>query len=236
MPTGQSSAARLQPVRGAGWWFSGWASARIMAGVADRHTDRETFLRRLEESVAVIEGEQVHGSSVAVVERRRGNGGPVAGCDALITHLPGVTLLVRTADCLPMFFADPRRGVVGLAHAGWRGLSAALPMRVVAALRRAYQSPADELYVAIGPAIRDCCYDVGQEFAARFGRQVRRRAARRVCDLIGVARRQLQQCGVQPSRLCDARRCTACEAQHWFSVRRDGEATGRLVSAIMLRP
>jgi hypothetical protein len=236
MPTGESRTARFAPVPEAGWWFRHWASERVMAGVTDRRTDRSALLRRAHESVAVVEAEQVHGGSVAVIERFGAGDAMIAGCDALVTSLPGVTLLVRTADCLPLFFADPRQGVVGLAHVGWRGLIAALPARVVDALRRAYQTPADALYVAIGPSIRACCYDVGPEFAARFGPFVRRRGARHVCDLVGAARHQLQQCGVRTSRVSDTRRCTACEAPHWFSVRREGDATGRLASIIMVRP
>ena len=159
----------------------------------------------------------------------------IPGCDALLTETGGLTLLIRTADCLPILFAHPVRGIVGIAHAGWRGLAARLPARVVAAFRHLYQCRAEDLQVAIGPAIHACCYEVGPEFSGRFGRFVHERNGRRTCDLIGVAMDQLRSSGVRAEHLVESARCTACESDHWFSVRREGDATGRLTSFIMLR-
>lgn len=206
-----------------------------MAGIADRHIDPADLIRALELPVTMVEVEQVHGSSVAIVEHCASPTTVVAGADALLTRVPGVALLVRTADCLPVFFADPTRGVVGIAHAGWRGLAASLLARVVSAFRHTYHSQASELRVALGPAIRVCCYEVGAEFRERFGPCVRERGGRWMCDLVGVARAQLEQCGIRSDRILDSRRCTSCEPQHWYSLRRDGPATGRLTSLILLR-
>jgi len=178
----------------------------------------------------------VSAGSVAMVGRYADTMGTVTGCDALLTPTPGLVLLTRTADCLPIFFADPSRGVIGIAHAGWRGLAAALPARVVAAFRHAYHSTVGALHVAVGPAIRACCYEVGPEFVEWFEPFVQDRGGRRTCDLVGAARAQLAQCGIRPDRILDSQRCTACEAQHWYSLRRDGPTTGRLTSFIMLRP
>ncbi len=226
---------QLERIPGEGWWFNHLASERVVAGITDRETDRSRFLGRVKVAATVIEATQVHGGSVAVIERADVPS-PIPGCDALLTSVPGIALLIRTADCLPIFFADPGRGVIGIAHAGWRGLSAALPARVVAAFRRAFHSQAEELQVVIGPAVHSCCYDVGPEFAARFGPFVEHRQGRLVCDLIGVAKDQLRRSGIVPSRLTAVRHCTGCEVERWFSVRREGEATGRLTSLIMLRP
>lgn len=160
---------------------------------------------------------------------------PVGGADALLTDVAGVALMIRTADCLPILFADSARGAVGIAHAGWRGLAAALPARVVAAFRHAYHSRAEDVRIAIGPAIRACCYEVGQEFVARFGAFVRERGGRRTCDLVGIAVDQLRRCGIRPDRITDPGQCTACHLERWYSLRREGPATGRLTSLILLR-
>ena len=231
-----NEAAPLRQAPGDGWWFCRWAGGRVAAGMTDRHTDVHALLDGLDGAVTTVSAEQVHGASVAVIERPGLGTQPVPGCDALLTHVPGVALLVRTADCLPIVFVDPQRAVVGIAHAGWRGLAASLPARVVSAFRHAYHSEPRELQVAIGPAIRACCYAVGPEFAARFGPFVREQGGRRTCDLVGMARAQLLQCGVRPERVLDSRRCTACETQHWFSLRRDGPSTGRLTSLVVMRP
>jgi YfiH family protein len=214
------------------WWFRSWVSPRIIAGVADRHADTIELARRLRAS-STVEAEQVHGAGIAVIGRTQ-MPEPIAGCDALATEVAGMALLVRTADCLPVMITDPRRGIIGVAHVGWRGLAASLPARLVAALRHSAQSRPDELYVAIGPAIHACCYEVGPEFAGRFGRFVRESQGRLICDLIGVAIEQLVRSGVRPERVTDSGRCTACDPERWFSVRREGGATGRLVSFIMM--
>ena len=220
---------------GGGWWFTSRVLPRVAAGITDRQTDRSILVPR-RRPPRLVEAEQVHGASVAVVERSSDVLGPIAGCDALVTSQPGIALLIRTADCLPIFVADPARGVIALAHAGWRGLSAHLPMRVVAALQQAYHCRAEDLRVAIGPAIHSCCYEVGPEFGTRFGPFVTERGGRRTCDLAGVAVDQLRRCGVRTDRMVDSGICTACDADHWFSLRREGQATGRLTSIIMLRP
>lgn len=186
--------------------------------------------------VTTVGADQVHGGSVAIVERCEGVGPTVPGCDALLTRVPGLALTVRSADCLPIFFADPSRGVIGIAHVGWRGLAVSLPARVVSALHDAYHSQASELQVALGPAIRACCYEVGEEFTARFGSFVSDRGGRRTCDLIGATRAQLLSCGVRPDRIVDSGRCTACDTQQWFSLRREGPTTGRLTALIVMRP
>ena len=208
----------------------------MAAGIADRSADPSRFMDRLRAPAGAVEGEQVHGASIAVVGRGAQGIQAVAGCDALLTNAVGLALRVRTADCLPIFFAAPLQGAVGLAHAGWRGVALALPARVVAAFRRTYHSRPETLQVAIGPAIRVCCYEVGPEFDGRFGRFVQECGGRRMCDLIGAAIEQLRASGVRPDRIVDTRQCTACEAQRWFSLRRQGPATGRLTSFIVVRP
>ena len=231
-----TSGRRLEQDAAGGWWFERWASSRrVVAGITDRRLSASELLAAVVPTTTV-EAEQVHDGAIAMIERRRDAAQWIPGCDALLTSLSGVALLIRTADCLPIFFSDPSRGVVGLAHVGWRGLAAQLPMRMVAAFRHLYRSGPAELRIAIGPSIRACCYEVDSEFAARFGSHVRQHGGRRTCDLIGVAIDQLRRSGVRADRILDAERCTACEPQHWFSLRREGAATGRLTSVIMLRP
>lgn len=236
MPTVASSQpARFEVRPAGGWQLTGWASPRILAGITDRDVDRSAWLAQ-QHPGCVIEAEQVHGAGVAVVDSRRPLSAPLAGCDALLTHRAGVALAVRTADCLPIFVADAKRGVVGIAHAGWRGLAARLPMRMVGVLHHVFHCHAEGLDVAIGPGIRSCCYEVGPEFATRFGAFVAPHAGRRTCDLVGVAVDQLQRCGVRADRIFDSGVCTSCDAERWFSLRREGPATGRMTSLIMWRP
>lgn len=226
------SAAVLEEGRDGGWWLRGWRAHRIMAGITSRHVEVARLIASAHTAVRVVEAEQVHGSSIALVDREQDVTQHLPGCDALLTRLPRVALLARTADCLPIFFADWRRGVIGMAHVGWRGLIGRLPLRMIAAFRHLTHSPAEDLHVAIGPGIRSCCYEVGPEMIDRFGAFVQRREGRLMCDLIGAATAQLQQGGVRAGHILDTGRCTACEPQHWFSLRREGPTTGRMTSFI----
>lgn len=236
MPVEASDAPRLVIAGGGGWRLQGWASSRVVAGITDRTGEPMAVLQELCKPAVTVRAEQVHGASIACIERRLEPEQVLAGCDALVTALPGVALFIRTADCLPLFFADPARGVIGLAHAGWRGLAADLPARMVAAFQHAYHSRPEDLRVAIGPAIRPCCYEVGAEFEERFSGFVRDEGGRRSCDLIGAATEQLRRAGVRPGQVLDTRHCTACERERWFSLRHEGQETGRMTSFIMVRP
>src|SRR5262249_40487911 len=89
--------------------------------------------------------------------------------DALLTNQPGILLSVRTADCVPILFVDPARHVIAAVHAGWRGSLQRIAEKTVGEMRRALHSQPEELLAAIGPSIRACCYEVGQEVVEAFG-------------------------------------------------------------------
>ena len=217
------------------WRFDGWAPSWVTGGVAGRSADLAALRQHLPKTARLVQADQVHGSSIAVIQHVSADGPPIAGCDALLTSLPKTALVIRTADCVPLFFLDAARRAIGIAHAGWRGLAAGLPLKLLATLRHVYHSRPQDLRVAIGPAIRSCCYDVGPEFAQRFGSFVRECSGRRTCDLIGVAIEQLRRGGLHPLRIIDTQLCTACAGGPWFSIRREGQGTGRLLSFLMIR-
>lgn len=215
-----------------GVWRLGLPSSQaVRAGLIDRTGRLEALRGRAGCARGYVEAEQVHGASLAAVEGAL-PAGAVAGCDALVTQTPQLTLVVRSADCLPIFLWDPVRRVVGVAHAGWRGVAKQLPARLVAFVQRAYRSRPGELWLAIGPAIRACCYDVGPEFERPFGPFLRRQGGRVTCDLVACATQQLVRAGVPPGHILDTGCCTACETDRWFSLRKEGERGGRLHSFI----
>ena len=96
---------------------------------------------------------------------------PLAG-DGLITATPGLLLAVLTADCLPVIVVDPKHRAVGVFHAGWRGTVKRIVEKGVGEMRRHFGSRPAQLRAAIGPGIRNCCYQVGPEvfdtFVAQF--------------------------------------------------------------------
>lgn len=225
-----------------GWWtLDGWpgAAARVTtrahgipAGAVTAAALRHVIERRDGSPRAVIGLEQVHGGEVAVVTEATDR--VLAGYDGAVTHQPSVTLTIRSADCLPILAYDPVRRVSGVAHAGWRGVKAAIPSRLVATLQRTFQSRPGDLQVAIGPAIGPCCYQVGPEFEAWFPGFLTRGAGGSRLDLGAAAASQLADAGVPTTRIALPPCCTACTPPLCHSYRREGCSAGRLVSWLTL--
>jgi len=165
---------------------------------------------------------QVHGRRVVTVDAP----GHVPDCDALVTTRPGLVLAVTTADCMPLLYSAP--GVVAVAHSGWRGTAAGMPAAALAAACAAAGLAPAGIVVHLGPCIRACCYEVGEEVAAAFpGSAVRRDRSRPRLDLPRAARDQLEEAGLPRDSVIDCGACTACEPEWYFSHRRDGPASGR---------
>ena len=177
---------------------------------------------------------QVHGATVV---RAPWDGAPEA--DAAFADEPGHLLGVVTADCLPVLLVDPVRRAVAAAHAGWRGTAAGVVPRAVEALVAAGSRPED-LLAAAGPGIGPCCYEVGEELREAFGpggeaffRPGPR--GRPHLDVRAANAHQLQQAGLRPERVHHVADCTACRADLYYSYRRDGAGTGRMISFIGFR-
>ncbi len=166
--------------------------------------------------------------------------------DAMVTAAPGLAVAVGTADCTPVLFADAGAGVVGAAHAGWRGALGGVLEATLEAME-AIGAGRGRIAAAIGPVIRRRSYEVGPEFRQRFLEEdaalekfftPARRAGRFLFDLPGFVRMRLEAAGVRD--ISDLGRCTFSEEDLFFSYRRSvhrGEPDyGRQLSAIMLSP
>jgi polyphenol oxidase len=88
--------------------------------------------------------------------------------DGLITAEPGILLTIRIADCLPVLLVDPEKRVVAAVHAGWRGALARIVEKSVGDMRRAFNSDPARMIAALGPSMRVCCFEVGQEVVDAF--------------------------------------------------------------------
>ncbi len=193
---------------------------------------------------AVRTATQVHGDRVVFVRGGGGltdeAGGDLPGpveADALLASA-GAVVGVRTADCVPVLLFDPRTGLAAAVHAGWRGTFAQIVVRTVEAMARRGGTPS-EMLAAIGPAIGPCCYEVGDDLAGRFAGEpsfgpstVDRSRGRPHLDLWQANRQLLEKTGLSASRVDLLGACTACDAERFFSHRRDAGRTGRHLSAI----
>jgi YfiH family protein len=164
--------------------------------------------------------------------------------DLLATDRTDVAVSVRTADCVPLLYADERTGVVAAVHAGWRGTVAGAAARMVAILATRFGTNPADLVVALGPSIGPEAYEVGHEVVEAFGRAWPEDAARGtwwrsaaepgkyLLDLWTATRDQLAAAGVRPEHMHLAGLCTATHADVFESFRVNGAAAGRMAAAI----
>jgi YfiH family protein len=171
--------------------------------------------------------DQVHGDTVATVTA--GDAGRTFDAtDGLVTDVPGTPLAVLAADCVPVLLADRRRGIVGAAHAGRRGLVSGVVEVLVGTMLDA-GAQRDDLVGAVGPCIGPCCYEVGDDVAAEVANalpvtKATTRAGTTGLDLPAGVRHVLAVEGVRT--VTSVGGCTAHQPGVFFSHRRDG-VTGR---------
>ena len=183
---------------------------------------------------------QVHGNRIAT-GTEAAEGEPLAADGVVLSRgeAPGLAVAVRTADCVPILLADSEGGVVAAIHAGWRGTAEGIAARAVEMLE-ARGIAAEGLIAAIGPAIGPCCYEVGNEVAeavaraggVSLGALFHQDRASGTLDLPGANRLQLCGAGLREAAIHIAPWCTACRADLFYSYRRSGGPTGRLMACI----
>jgi len=217
----------------------------VLAAVSERGTappgveaPTAYLARRFAEELGVsdlplVRASQVHGSRIVRVEERPARGETVdAGpCDAIVTRLPGIGLVVQTADCVPVLLAAS--DAIGAVHAGWRGAAANVAGAAAKSFLASTGDPGS-IRAWLGPAIGPCCYEVGGEVAEQFaGEFVREGAGGKYrLDLPAVVRSQLEAAGILPGKIAVSAACTRCGGERFASYRRDGQRAGRMIALI----
>lgn len=174
---------------------------------------------------------QVHSARVAlVVEGTQPERVAEVEADALVSQVPGVVLGVYTADCVPILLSDDE-GRVAAVHAGWRGTVAGIANAAVEALV-SIGARREKLKAALGPSICAHCFEVGDEVADQFPPSaVLRGEGKPHVDLWEANRLMLAQAGL--TRIDSSPPCTMCEADRFFSFRRDGGQIGQHLSFVV---
>jgi YfiH family protein len=182
---------------------------------------------------------QVHGG--AVVDAASYNGG-APDADGMWTRSPADLLVVRVADCAPVWLVDPATKTIALAHAGWRGVAAGIIENAIGALVRAGGS-ASGFFASVGPHLGPCCFEVGPEVARAFARDPgavrppgelkveRHRSDGVALDLSAAIAHRLAVEGVDPGRIVISNACTRCRHDILHSYRRNGSG-GPLMAAV----
>ncbi len=164
---------------------------------------------------------QIHSATVTRASREQ-SWRECDSCDALWTSDRGVSLGIKVADCLPVSLIDVSQPLIANIHSGWRG---AVQQITAATLDAAPLAP-ESTHAFLGPSIRVCCFEVGEEVAARFPKQfIDRSHAKPHVDLVGFTANILRSRGI--TRISDSELCTRCDGSIFHSYRRDGTGRGR---------
>lgn len=214
-----------------------FASLNIGLQVGDNPEQVQENRQRIQAYLGLeclVAARQVHGDRVQVVTADGvSNTGEIDGCDALITDIPGVGLMIQQADCQAVMLHDPVKKAIANIHAGWRGSVVNIIGKAVARMTEYFGTDPADLRSAISPSLGPCCAEFihyRQELPCGLHKyQVRENHF----DFWAISGDQLLAAGLQKENISIARVCTRCN-EDFFSFRR-AKRTGRCASVIGLR-
>lgn len=223
--------------RGAGVFFSGSEfEGRLGDGVA---TDLRRWINgRFAVDAPLATCHQVHGTNLGEAAGDHG-WSELESCDAVWSAGPARTLAIKVADCVAILILDSDGAVAAGIHAGWRGATAGIVPRTLRDLSNASAFDPARATAWIGPAIRGCCFEVGEEVVAAIKSQRedgdrfvdRARGEKPHVDLAGLVTAQLVDAGLARESIIDSGACTRC-GEGFHSYRRGGRNAGRNLAVI----
>src|SRR3989337_1166939 len=162
--------------------------------------------------------------------------------DAIITNQRHIGIGVVTADCVPALIYDPVQSVIAAVHAGWKGTVKGILSKVICQMAYRFNCSVEDSKVGIGPSIGACCYAVGEIVTEplkstnpEWGRYLKPdEDGKAKLDLAALNIRQIEDAGVLTKNIFNLGLCTSCNGELFFSYRRDGVGTGRMLSGIMM--
>ena len=194
----------------------------------------------------VIMTNQVHGDVVRPVTTADIKSGLLDPepyeADGLVTDLPGVALVIFSADCLPVLLYDPVRRVAAAVHAGWRGTAAGIVERAVEKMAF-YGCRPEDILAAIGPGISQCCFETHEDVPNAMTAALGVRATPFLApiengkfkvDLKGINAMRLERAGLLPAHISVTADCTACLPEKYWSHRATGGVRGSQAAVIQL--
>ena len=163
--------------------------------------------------------------------------------DGLVTDQIGIALFTFYADCVPLFFLDSKRKVVGVAHGGWRGTVDKIAGNMISIMSDEYGCNPKDVLVGIGPSIGACCYEVNRDVFDRFDENFKDVSKiltsiddeKWTLDLWEANKSVLEESGVLEENITISKLCTSCNNDMFFSYRKEDGKTGRMGATIMLK-
>ncbi|MGI6069604.1 MAG: peptidoglycan editing factor PgeF [Blautia sp.] len=199
---------------------------------------------------SIVTSDQTHTSNVRVVtEKDRGSGitrpRDYTDVDGMITDVPELTLATFYADCVPLYFLDPRHKAIGLSHSGWRGTVAKIGKVTVEAMTREYGTDPADVLAAIGPSICQDCYEVSEDVIQKVQESFRQELWQELYYAKENGKYQLNlwkaneqiflEAGILPEHISLPNLCTCCNPKLLFSHRASQGKRGNLGAFLMLK-
>jgi len=193
---------------------------------------------------------QVHGDIIRILDNdfialsEKEQAKSLYGVDALITDIPEICIAITTADCVPLLLYSPEKEVIAAVHAGWRGTVQKITMKTVEKLVHEFGCDPKQICVGIGPSISQESFEVGEDVVDAFrliGADLAKILKRNIetgkahIDLWEENRLQLLSMGISSDRIEIAGLCTFVHSDDFFSARRLGIESGRMLSGIMIK-
>ncbi len=230
-----------------------YSSLNLGLKTGDKPNNVKENIKRFASAVGVnhenlVISDQVHGNVVKVVNNEDSRKGYLKqkdynGIDGLITNVPDIPLMAIFADCVPIFFVDIVKKVVGIGHAGWKGTKLKIGEKIVQTMADTYDSRIDEIIAVIGPSIGKCCYEVDSGVAEQFDKDFRNtstfifseeKKGKYRLDLWEANRIVLNEAGILNKNIIISNLCTGCNSDLFYSYRKENGNTGRMGAIIQL--
>lgn len=196
---------------------------RIPTVETDTRTNRERYVRSIGlNPMRLVSANLIHGTHIHIAQEEDA-GAVIPACDGLVTKVPSLAISVTGADCFPVYAVDPVERVIGLAHAGWRGIVTGILPELIGHMGELGSDPED-IVIGIGPGIRVCHFEINEDVFAMFqgyGEFVHERKEKTFVNLPSIIKRQLGEAGIRLSYIHDSELCTYGMTGDYFSRRRD---------------
>ena len=211
----------------------------VVHGFSNRSVGTDTSdIERAFNLAGVAQLKQIHSGDVIVVDNIENHDDLTEG-DALVADIKNIGVGIRTADCVPILIVDSNKSIVAAVHAGWRGTWSQIAKNTVNLLENKYGIAPSDLNVAIGPSIKKCCYEVGEDVASLFSEKFedteqylfQTEGSKYFLDLSIANKLALHKAGVSEIDVLNI--CTKCNTD-FYSYRREGKGVSTQLSFVAL--
>ena len=232
-----------------------YASMNLSFDRGDRKEAVAENFRRIGEALGVrcedmVLSRQTHTTNVRIVtDADRGKGitreRDYTDVDGLVTNVPGICLVTSYADCVPLFFVDPVKKVIGLSHSGWRGTVGKIGRKTVELMHERFGSDPADILAAVGPSVCMDCYEVSSDVIEKFKEAFPENCWEQLfyekpdgkyqLDLWKANELIFLESGILPEHIAVTNVCTHCNSDILYSHRAAGDKRGNLCAFLALK-